>query len=136
MLAHEKVDVLSEEDRAWRAEIQLRESQARKQKLLDTLSIHDYIAPLKRERKKRYGRTSLWLSKTDEYNEWIDGSTPFFWLSGILGSGKTICTAAVVDDLLGRRPPKSAHRPSSSVSMMMPIRCGREQSCNVFSDNA
>ena len=97
------------QDRAWKAQIQLPEVQARKQNMLNRLSTHDYVAPLKRERKKRYGSASHWISATKEYDEWLrDNSSAKFWLSGILGSGKSVLTAAVVDDLLGRQKPKNS----------------------------
>ena len=77
--------------------------------MLNRLSTHDYVAPLKRERKKRFGSTSYWISATKEYDEWLrDNSSATFWLSGILGSGKSVLTAAVVDDLLGRQKPKNS----------------------------
>ena len=117
-LLHNKTDQLSKEDRAWRTQIQERESKAGKQNLLDRLSTYDYIAPLKRERKKRYSTTSQWLSKTDEYDKWLNASEPCcFWLSGILGSGKTVITAAVVDDLLDRQLPEDASLSFSSANM-------------------
>lgn len=95
------------QDRAWKVQIQLREVQARKQNMLNRLSTHDYVAPLKRERKKRYGSTSHWISATKKYDKWLrDNSYATFWLSGILCSGKSVLTAAVVDDLLGRQKPK------------------------------
>ena len=77
--------------------------------MLNRLSTYDYVAPLKRERKKRYGSTSHWISATKEYDEWLrDNSSAKFWLSGILGSGKSVLTAAVVDDLLSRQKPKNS----------------------------
>ena len=103
-LLYSQVSSISAEDRAWRAQRQLRESHARKGGLLDTLSTHDYVASLKRERKKRYGTTGLWLSKSKAYQDWLNNSNPaFFWLSGILGSGKTVLTAAVIAGLLESR---------------------------------
>ena len=104
---HSQVSSLSAEDRAWRAQNQLRETLAQKQKLLDALSTYDYLAPLRRERKKRYGKTGLWLSACGEYQDWLhDDEFGVFWLSGILGSGKTILTTAVIDDLLNQPPQK------------------------------
>ncbi len=79
---------------------------AHKQHLLDKLSTYDYNATLKRERKKRYGSTSEWLSKTSEYNSWLEGSSSCFWLSGIVGSGKTVLTAAILDELFYFQSPK------------------------------
>ena len=106
-LIHSQISSLSAEDRAWKAQNQLRETLAQKQKLLDALSTYDYLAPLRRERKKRYGRTGLWLSECREYQDWLqDDKFGVFWLSGILGSGKTVLTTAVIDDLLNQSSQK------------------------------
>ena len=103
ILVYNQVSTLSAEDRAWRVQNQLREALAQKQKLLDALSTYDYLGPLRRERKKRYGRTGLWLSECREYQSWLhDDKSGVFWLSGILGSGKTVLTTAVIDDLLNQ----------------------------------
>ena len=102
-LVHSQISSLSAEDRAWRVQTQLRETLVQKQKLLDALSTYDYLGPLKRERKKRYGRTGLWLSECKEYQDWLhDDRFGVFWLSGILGSGKTVLTTAIIDDLLNQ----------------------------------
>ena len=102
-LVHSQISSLSAEDRAWRVQTQLRETLVRKQKLLDTLSTYDYLGPLRRERKKRYGGTGLWLSECKEYQDWLlDDRFGVFWLTGILGSGKTVLTTAVIDDLLSQ----------------------------------
>ena len=102
-LVHNQVSSLSAEDRAWKIQNQLREALTQKQKLLDALSTYDYLGPLRRERKKRYGRTGLWLSECREYQSWLhDDKAGVFWLSGILGSGKTVLTTAVIDDLLNQ----------------------------------
>ena len=109
-LVHGQVSSLSAEDRAWRVQNQLRETLAQKQKLLDALSTYDYLGPLRRERKKRYGKTGLWLSECREYQDWLhDDKFGFFWLSGILGSGKTVLTTAVIDDLLNQPSQKHIH---------------------------
>lgn len=42
-------------------------------------------------------------SETQEYLKWIDDrSSSVFWLYGILGSGKSVLTSTVIDDLLRR----------------------------------
>ena len=79
---------------------------AYKQQLLDELSTYDYATSLERQRKKRYGSTSAWLSKTPEYISWLQGDSSCFWLSGIIGSGKTVLTAAVIDELFYCEMPK------------------------------
>lgn len=73
-------------------------------RFLRKLSTHDYWAALKRARKIRHGTTSTWLSRSDEYASWLKEPKPsLFWCSGILGSGKTVCAASVIDDLLRRK---------------------------------
>lgn len=79
----------------------------RKALVLDKISTYDHLAALKQARKKRHGTTSLWLSQTAEYRDWLkDPASSFFWCSGILGAGKTVLTAAIIDDILCRRSSK------------------------------
>jgi len=64
------------------------------------------VKPLRRERVKRYGQTSVWLSKSKEYSDWLtDSLFPLFWLSGIPGAGKTVLATAIIDNLLLRHSP-------------------------------
>lgn len=100
-LFHDKLNRLSKEERNWKLEYHEQKTRARKQFLLNQLSTYDYISALKQVRKKRYGTTSTWLMETPEYKLWSNESKPsFFWLSGILGSGKSVLTAALIDELL------------------------------------
>lgn len=100
-LFHDRFDRLSEEERSWRLEYHEQKIKARKQFLLDKLSTYDYISALKQLRKKRYGTTSTWLKKTHEYELWLNEcKSSIFWLSGILDSGKSVLTAALIDELL------------------------------------
>ena len=103
-LIKSKVEHFTQEEQAWRKQLQERETEVRKRQLLDSLSLYDYISPFKRARKKRFGSTGCWLISTTEYQKWLgEQGLSVFWLSGIMGSGKTILTASVVDDLLTRR---------------------------------
>jgi hypothetical protein len=55
-----------------------------KAKLLDRLSTYDYIASLKRMRRKRYGATGSWLSSTQAFKNWLtDSKSSTLWFSGI-----------------------------------------------------
>ncbi|KAM5356809.1 hypothetical protein ACJ41O_003455 [Fusarium nematophilum] len=63
-----------------------------KQKLLDFLSAHDHIKPLKQARRKRYPNSAGWLFETEEFKRWVEGTKT------AVGSGKTILT--VIDHLL------------------------------------
>ncbi|RDA94367.1 hypothetical protein CP533_3768 [Ophiocordyceps camponoti-saundersi (nom. inval.)] len=98
-----------------------RQAGERRQKLMDSLSTHDYLTPLKQSRRKRYSGTAQWLSQTRQFSRWIDGvDSPLLWCSGKskfllrqdfwayinrlqVGSGKTILTASVVDEILTER---------------------------------
>ncbi|KAG8525959.1 uncharacterized protein KY384_000721 [Bacidia gigantensis] len=99
----------SKEEHFWRQQLQVSEHRTRKQRLLDQLSSFDYLAPWKRESKKRYGETANWLCATEEYSHWVTKeSTSIFLLSGKLGSGKTILATAVVDDVVRFHLPGSS----------------------------
>lgn len=99
-LFHDRFDRVSEEERNWKLDYDDQKKRARKQFLLDKLSTYGYISALKQLRKKRYGTTSKWLKETPEYKSWLNESkSSFFWLSGILGSGKSVLTAALIDEL-------------------------------------
>ncbi|TXC06971.1 hypothetical protein FocTR4_00003962 [Fusarium oxysporum f. sp. cubense] len=71
------------------------------QKLLDSLSSHDYLKPLKQARQKRYPQSADWIFDTGEFKRWAEGTAArFLWCSGKMGSGKTILAASVIDYLL------------------------------------
>ncbi|KAI0006553.1 hypothetical protein F4779DRAFT_557782 [Xylariaceae sp. FL0662B] len=78
-----------------------RETRKRKRRLLDKLSTYDYTRSLKQSQRKRYGDTASWVFQTPEFRRWVDESgSPLLWCSGKIGSGKTITTASVVDEVL------------------------------------
>lgn len=102
-----QVSKVKQERKLWRDQ---QRAKAEKEKLLEKLSTHDYIGALKRIRKKRYGITSSWLSKSQAFKYWLeDTKSSALWLSGILGSGKSVVTAAAIDDLLCRSRKSNDH---------------------------
>ena len=59
-------------------------TEAEREKLLEKLSLHDYIGALKRIRKKRHGTTSSWLTENKTFKDWVeDTNSSTLWLSGI-----------------------------------------------------
>ena len=101
LLFQDTLDRFSKKGQSWKLESHERKTKARKQCLLDKLSTYEYYSALKQLRKKRYGTTSMWLKESIEYESWLNETQSFFsWLSGILGSGKSMLTAALVDELL------------------------------------
>ena len=56
---------------------------SRNYRLLDKLSKYDYIKPFKRERMKRYGSTTQWLTKHPTFDKWVRGAeASLLWCSG------------------------------------------------------
>ena len=68
-----------------------------KLRFFDACSTYRFELAWKAARKKG---TTRWMCETEQYKEWKgqkEDST--FWCSGILGSGKTVITANIVEDL-------------------------------------
>lgn len=71
---------------------------------LEKISAYDHVAAFNQARKKRHGTTSSWLTETTEYQQWKqDPQSSTFYCSGILGAGKTVLTAAIIDHILCSR---------------------------------
>ncbi|KAK0762851.1 hypothetical protein N5P37_004373, partial [Trichoderma harzianum] len=89
---------------SWQTQNDERQAKERKQRLLDSLSICDYLTPFKQSCRKRYRGTLEWLFHTDEFNAWISSrESPLLWCLGKIGSGKTTLTASVIEKLLTKK---------------------------------
>ncbi|KAI9770983.1 MAG: hypothetical protein M1840_002687 [Geoglossum simile] len=92
----------------WRIQANERQSsgfQERRRSLLNTLSSYDYKTAFKQARRKRYSTTCSWLVQTDEFKGWLgDIQSSLFWCYGIPGSGKTVLTTSIIDELFCRNP--------------------------------
>jgi hypothetical protein len=65
------------------ARISKRRRKEETQGLLDSLSSHNFLTPLKQSRRKRQNGTGEWLFETQEFIQWIDGNgAPVLWCSG------------------------------------------------------
>ena len=65
-------------------------------------STYDYQRAWKQARK--YG-TTTWLFSMEAYKQWkTENSSSTIWCTGILGSGKTVLSANVVEDLMLTEP--------------------------------
>ncbi|VUC23261.1 unnamed protein product [Clonostachys rosea] len=85
-------------------DIQIRQDQhktlKRDQRLLESLSTHDYSTPLKEACKTRISNTATWIFSTPEFTSWTTQKGPFLlWCSGKIGSGKTVVTASTIQHL-------------------------------------
>ena len=73
------------------------QKQRAKNRFLDAYSSYNYQTAWKQARKK--GNTD-WIHSVAEYKQWKqDKSSSTLWLTGIMGSGKTVLSANIVDDL-------------------------------------
>ncbi|KAJ2896038.1 hypothetical protein MKZ38_005923 [Zalerion maritima] len=72
-----------------------------RQRLLHTLSSHDYRSPFREARKARHYGTAQWIFPMLEFSRWNDGTGPsVLWCYGKIGSGKTVLSASVIDHIL------------------------------------
>jgi hypothetical protein len=54
-----------------------------RQRLLKSLSSHDYVTPFQEARKKHQYSTAEWIFTTPEFTRWYDGTGPvLLWCSG------------------------------------------------------
>ncbi|KAI3573042.1 ankyrin repeat protein [Fusarium oxysporum f. sp. albedinis] len=78
-----------------------RRSMKERQRLLESLSSHDYVTPFQEARKKHKYSTAEWIFTTPEFTRWYDGTgSVLLWCSGKIGSGKTILCANVINHVL------------------------------------
>ncbi|KAI9764860.1 MAG: hypothetical protein M1840_008006 [Geoglossum simile] len=104
-LFHRKAKLGSDEAHNWRLQASERKSRKKKERLLKSLSSYDYKMAFKQACRKRYGTTCSWFLQSHEFRDWLaDARSSVFWCYGIPGSGKTILTASVVDELFCRDP--------------------------------
>ncbi|KAG9849258.1 hypothetical protein KCU98_g2796, partial [Aureobasidium melanogenum] len=100
-MTYRKEQEKTEADRM--AQMQLEKSKIRQASILEQFSDYNHKFAYWKARMQRHGSTGQWLARSDEFNRWIAGSGPsVFWFTGILGSGKTVMTAFVVEQLSAR----------------------------------
>ncbi|KAJ8127847.1 hypothetical protein O1611_g5788 [Lasiodiplodia mahajangana] len=95
---------------AWQLRRDEQQARERRQQVLDALSTHDYLTPLKQARRTWGSNTAKWVFGTPEFDRWINGTSALLWCSGKIGSGKTILATSVIDHLLTKR-----RRPGSCI---------------------
>ncbi|KAI0197971.1 hypothetical protein F4808DRAFT_269405 [Astrocystis sublimbata] len=103
------------EAQKWRTMADVRSKAENNQRRLDHLSTFDYIRAFNQARSKRYHSTGEWVFQTPEWCRWKDEDcSSVCWLSGKIGSGKTVLSATITDHLLAKR------RASDSISFFFP----------------
>jgi hypothetical protein len=70
------------------------------EKIQKWLSAADPSSNYEQALKQRQNNTGLWLLNSDQYRKWKTEPASFLWLHGIPGSGKTILSSIILQDLL------------------------------------
>jgi hypothetical protein len=73
------------------------------QAILDWVAPDDYGSQQSHHLRRRHPGTGQWLLETGVFKLWSGGKGGSLFCRGMPGAGKTILTAVVVDNLLGRR---------------------------------
>ncbi|KAG9563865.1 hypothetical protein KCU71_g6443, partial [Aureobasidium melanogenum] len=82
------------------AQKQLEKRRIRQASKLEKFCSYNHKVAYWKARTQRHGSTGQWLTQTSDFKRWITGDGPsMFWFTGILGSGKTVMTAFVVEQL-------------------------------------
>ncbi|KAF3934040.1 hypothetical protein ABW19_dt0202748 [Dactylella cylindrospora] len=73
---------------------------------------------------QRFQNTGSWFLESKEFTEWKTGSRRCLWLNGIPGSGKTVLSATIVNDLLR----SASEEPCTTVKFFFDFNDQRKQS--------
>ncbi|TIA16985.1 hypothetical protein D6C80_04215 [Aureobasidium pullulans] len=73
---------------------------------LEQLCDHNHKIAYWRARTQRHGSTGQWLTRTDQFVQWSVGdNSGVFWCTGKLGSGKTVMTGYIVQEMSAKSSP-------------------------------
>ncbi|KAF7672905.1 hypothetical protein GT037_008856 [Alternaria burnsii] len=73
---------------------------AERQKILDSFLSVNPEDSFRTNTRIRHATTGFWLTGTDEFTKWMQGSNLHLWLSGIPGAGKTILSSLIIQQCL------------------------------------
>jgi hypothetical protein len=71
-------------------------------KILRWLSAPDPSANHAQAREQHEDGTGDWLFESQEYQDWVSGSSPLFWLHGKAGCCRTILCSTIIEDVRRR----------------------------------
>ncbi|KAI1455549.1 hypothetical protein F4805DRAFT_270567 [Annulohypoxylon moriforme] len=93
----------------WRTQVDVVRTGEKMQQILDLISTYDPVPAYKQAQSKRHPGTGEWLTNSSELIHWKSANqSSVLFLSGKIGSGKTILAANVVDHLLSGRSTSQA----------------------------
>ncbi|KAF5975896.1 heterokaryon incompatibility protein het-E-1 [Fusarium coicis] len=92
---------------ALQAQRRRNESEQKRRRFLEELSSFNFTSGFNSTRNKRHIGTAKWVFETPEFQKWvgIDWS-PVLYITGKIGSGKTVLSSSIVEKLSQVRPPQ------------------------------
>ncbi|KKZ68227.1 hypothetical protein EMCG_06118 [[Emmonsia] crescens] len=75
------------------------QSESLHRKIDQWLSAANPLSNYLNAKRKRHPNTALWFIKSDQFVEWKSHTPSFCWLHGILGSGKTVMSSVIVEQI-------------------------------------
>lgn len=75
----------------------------RREKIECWLSPQDPSTNYNNALRQRHGGSGLWFLQSDIFTKWKVRRNSFLWLNGVPGSGKTVLSSAIINDLLPSR---------------------------------
>ncbi|THX74208.1 hypothetical protein D6D05_07076 [Aureobasidium pullulans] len=103
-ILHRKEQARVEADRI--TQMQLERRRIQQASKLEQLCDHNHEIAYWRARTQRHGSTGQWLTRTDQFVQWSVGdNSGVFWCTGKLGSGKTVMTGYIVQEMSAKSSP-------------------------------
>ncbi|KAG9674897.1 hypothetical protein KCU99_g3333, partial [Aureobasidium melanogenum] len=82
------------------AQMQLEKHKIQEATKLEQFCNYNHKIAYWKARTQRHGSTGQWLTQSEDFRRWVtESGSSVFWFTGILGSGKTVMTAFVVEQL-------------------------------------
>ena len=98
-------DQSSSKSEAERLQTQRWRAETRKAEILAKLSMFDYQTPFRRLRREHVANTCQWIFKSPAFVDWLTGTSRVLWLTGRLGSGKSMISSSIVTHLTNATSP-------------------------------
>ncbi|CAN9442142.1 unnamed protein product [Alternaria alternata] len=94
---------------------------AERRKILDNFLSVNPEDSFRTNTRIRHATTGFWLTRTDEFTKWMQGSNLHLWLSGIPGAGKTILSSLIIQQCLKQAADDRALRRSPEVQELIEL---------------
>lgn len=104
-----RIDGATEKTQAMQFQRDERRARERRQQLVDSLSSRSSLRLFKQNCRRRHCNTTDWIFQTSEFKRWFHMDQPVLWLTGKIGSGKTVATSSVIQYIQRYRASSGSH---------------------------